>query len=113
MKAKRILVSLVAALANAVLFGAAGPVAAQSSRVHPNPLNAKIPHHGLVGNANDAIVTEDGPLKGIEIWGGDGYFGIPYAAPPIGTLRWMPPQPHGKFSGSLSGEQLREFLRPA
>lgn len=27
------------------------------------------------------------------------YTGIPYAAPPVGPLRWMPPQPAAKFVG--------------
>jgi para-nitrobenzyl esterase len=46
-----------------------------------------------------AIVTTSGPLKGI-INGNIGEFlGIPYAAPPVGALRWMPPQPFGQFNG--------------
>jgi para-nitrobenzyl esterase len=46
-----------------------------------------------------AIVTESGPLKGIINGNISEFLGIPYAAPPVGVLRWMPPQPYGPFSG--------------
>jgi hypothetical protein len=88
MKFSRLIVSFVAALATVMTLGA-HPSSAQSLRVHPNRLNSLIPRRGLRrhrsalgANAHDAIVTEDGPLKGVEIWGGDGYFGIPYATRP-------------------------------
>jgi len=35
--------------------------------------------------------------------------GIPYAAPPVGELRWKPPQPAGKWSGT---RQATEFGAP-
>jgi para-nitrobenzyl esterase len=46
-----------------------------------------------------AIVTESGPLKGIVVGQVNQYLGIPYAAPPVGALRWMPPQPFGQWEG--------------
>jgi para-nitrobenzyl esterase len=46
-----------------------------------------------------AIVTESGPLKGIINGNISEFLGIPYAAPPVGELRWVPPQPYGPFSG--------------
>jgi hypothetical protein len=47
------------------------------------------------------IDTENGPLRGISQAGENQFLGIPYATPPVGTLRWMPPQPRGKCMGSL------------
>ena len=41
-------------------------------------------------------VTPDGPLKGIETPAVNEYLGIPYAVPPVGPLRWTPPQPYGR-----------------
>ena len=41
----------------------------------------------------DAVQINDGPIRGYKSEGVDIFLGIPYAAPPIGPLRWMPPQP--------------------
>jgi para-nitrobenzyl esterase len=46
-----------------------------------------------------AIVTQSGPLKGIINGTTAEFLGIPYAAPPVGNQRWMPPQPYGRFNG--------------
>ncbi|HXG19689.1 MAG TPA: carboxylesterase family protein [Methylomirabilota bacterium] len=57
-------------------------------------------------SSNPAIVTEDGPLKGVISPDLNEFLGIPYAAPPVGALRWMPPQPHGHWQGVLEATQL-------
>jgi para-nitrobenzyl esterase len=46
-----------------------------------------------------AIVTESGKLKGIINGKIAEFLGIPYAAPPVGSLRWTPPQPFGRWHG--------------
>ena len=38
-----------------------------------------------------AVMTQWGPVEGIEDDGVFSYRGIPYAAPPVGALRWKPP----------------------
>lgn len=47
------------------------------------------------------IQTEQGLLRGVfdEVSGLHGFFGIPYAQPPIGPLRFRPPQAHPGWSG--------------
>jgi hypothetical protein len=40
--------------------------------------------------AAPVIVTEQGPLRGLTVSGENEYLGIPYAAPPVGSLRWLP-----------------------
>jgi para-nitrobenzyl esterase len=39
------------------------------------------------------VHTTDGPVHGFVRKGVRTFLGIPYAAPPVGELRWMPPEP--------------------
>lgn len=52
------------------------------------------------------IVLRDGVLQGQRFGPAHGgvFLGIPYAAPPIGNLRWRPPQHPQKWSGTLSAD---------
>ena len=43
--------------------------------------------------AMDAIRTESGTVVGTQKSGVVTFLGIPFAAPPVGNLRWRPPQP--------------------
>ncbi len=49
---------------------------------------------GQIKKANGPTVsTGDGPVRGFVENGVNKFLGIPYAAPPTGNLRWMPPAP--------------------
>ncbi|MET0313379.1 MAG: carboxylesterase family protein [Hansschlegelia sp.] len=52
-------------------------------------LTAAMPAHaaGLL-----KVVTDDGPIKGRLKDGVAEFLGVPYAAPPLGKLRWQPPK---------------------
>ena len=45
-------------------------------------------------------------MLGVTADGIDEYLGIPYAQPPTGALRWMPPVAFGKFSTPLQANQF-------
>ena len=45
------------------------------------------------------IATTQGRVDGITKGGVQEFLGIPYAAPPVGALRWMPPQPAATWHG--------------
>jgi para-nitrobenzyl esterase len=47
--------------------------------------------------APPTVTTALGTVIGKKALGMDQYLGIPYALPPVGELRWMPPQPYGDF----------------
>src|SRR5262249_44653588 len=49
--------------------------------------------------AADTVSVDGGTLRGTETDGVRVFKGIPYAAPPVGSLRWRPPQPLVAWSG--------------
>ena len=42
-----------------------------------------------------------GPVKGLAQDGVVGFLGIPFAAPPVGALRYQPAEPHPPWTGLL------------
>ncbi len=53
------------------------------------------------------VQTAEGPVRGfVNSAGVHEFLGIPYAAPPVGKLRWMPPQTVEKWSKTFEATQF-------
>src|ERR1700733_5012468 len=50
--------------------------------------------------------TANGAVRGLADGAVDEFLGIPYAAPPVGALRWQPPQPAASWSGVRDATQF-------
>ena len=50
--------------------------------------------------------TRLGMVRGIKREGVERYLGLPYAAPPIGHLRWREPQPAEPWRGTFDASQF-------
>ena len=81
------------AAATAVLIAAA---ACTTTTATPSAGNSANENHGT----RPVVTTADGAVRGKAVAAGDEFLGIPYAAPPVGALRWQPPRPPAPWHGT-------------
>jgi para-nitrobenzyl esterase len=57
----------------------------------------------IAQSADDVCVasTPSGRLRGVQQGAACAYLGVPYATPPVGNLRWKPPQPRAPWAPSV------------
>src|SRR2546423_3110155 len=61
---------------------------------------------GQFNGAAPQVKTENGDLEGIDESGIKTFKGIPFAAPPVGNLRWREPQPVENWSGVRKADKF-------
>ena len=67
--------------------------------------------HDNNASANDqalTIATQKGKVKGVRRDGMREFLGMPYAAPPLGDLRWQPPQPADSWSDVRAADKFAD-----
>ena len=52
------------------------------------------------------VRTAEGPVQGFVNNGVSAFLGIPFAAAPVGALRWQPPQPHAAWTQTLEATKF-------
>jgi len=57
---------------------------------------------GSTCDPTTTVQTDNGAVCGIVVAGINAWLGIPFAAPPVGDLRWAPPQPAAPWSDTLN-----------
>jgi len=85
--------ALVAGLTVAAAGGASAAPAAVAAPAAAGAAQAPTPC-----TAGTTVQTKDGPVCGLTANSITSYLDIPYAAPPVGKLRWEPPQPHSPWT---------------
>ncbi len=60
-------------------------------------------------DASGVVRTSNGPVQGIVKGSVAEYLGIPYAAPPVGKLRWQPPQDPQPWSQTQQASHYANF----
>src|ERR1700722_6298800 len=63
----------------------------------PPPVSASTGGQPAAGGP--VVVTANGAVRGTSSGPVNEFLGIPYAAPPVGALRWRPPQPAASWPG--------------
>jgi para-nitrobenzyl esterase len=103
MKVPRVTLLWVGSAAALAVFAAAAVLVA-SAGVGARAARADTPSTACAPGTD--VTIGSGPICGMSVNGTNEWFGIPYAAPPVGALRWQPPQPPAPWATTLQATQF-------
>ncbi len=61
---------------------------------------------GIQADDEPVVQTVNGAISGLTVDGVDVFKGIAYAVPPVGDLRWRPPQPAAAWTGTFIADRV-------
>jgi para-nitrobenzyl esterase len=65
-----------------------------------------VPEATAAEHGGPIVRTAEGPVQGSVNNGTTSFLGIPFAATPVGALRWQPPQPHAAWTQTLDATKF-------
>src|SRR5262245_44020590 len=74
-------------------------VAAACTTATAGPSESPSPGHSQEQGTGLVVATVGGAVRGKVVAATGEFLGIPYAAPPVGALRWQPPRPPAPWPG--------------
>ena len=83
----------------AIILAAAALAACSTAAASSSGVTTETAVAAQAASGGPVAVTGTGLVRGTVAGATDQFLGIPYAAPPVGALRWAPPQPAAHWSG--------------
>lgn len=74
---------------------------------------AALPVAGFAQDAGPTVTIKQGALNGAVVEGVEEFWGIPYAAPPVGDLRWKPPAAATRWTGTRDATKAGASCQPS